>query len=188
MPPRRRCAAMSMSNPAERSAARSAMVAFEPGSTTRSASPGSAAPGRTRTRSTDGSASSGSRSSKLAMCGRIGTAMRSARLRFRRPALLQRERIFRRQQARIREVRDQAERLPSGRLRDALHARSKQRGIAAKFVDDEAATSAASSGASTALVPTRLRSRRRGRYRRSGRPAHRRRAQIPYWRCRWRAD
>ena len=43
---------------------------------TRSASPGSAAPGRTRTRSTAGSASSGSRSSKLAICGRIGTAMR----------------------------------------------------------------------------------------------------------------
>ena len=60
-------------------------------------------------------------------------------MRFRRPALLQRERIFRRQQARIREVRDQAERLPPGRLRDALHSRGKQRGIAAKFVDDEAA-------------------------------------------------
>ena len=43
MPPRRTCAAMSMSKPAWRSAARSAMVAFEPGRMTRSASPGSAA-------------------------------------------------------------------------------------------------------------------------------------------------
>ena len=68
--------AMSTSNPASRSDLRSAIVAFEPGKMMRSASPGSALPIRTRTNSTAGSASSGSRSSKFAMCGRIGTAMR----------------------------------------------------------------------------------------------------------------
>ena len=65
--------------------------------------------------------------------------MRTRACGFGRPALLERQRILRRQQARIGEIRHQAERLPSGRLRDALHARGKQRRIAAEFVDDEAA-------------------------------------------------
>ena len=52
-----RCAAMSMSKPVSRSASSSAIVVFEPGRMTRSASPGSAVPGCTRTRSTSGSAS-----------------------------------------------------------------------------------------------------------------------------------
>ena len=77
MPPRRTCAAMSMSKPAARSAARSAMVALEPGRITRSASPGSARAGPHAHELDDGLGSSGSRSSKLAICGRIGTAMRS---------------------------------------------------------------------------------------------------------------
>src|SRR5690348_12570389 len=67
---------MSMSQPSSRSAARSASVAFEPGRRTRSAS-GSARPGSTRSSATPGSARSGSRSSKLAMRGSRGTAMRS---------------------------------------------------------------------------------------------------------------
>ena len=47
--PRGRCR-----SPASRNAARSAMVAFEPGRMTSAASPGSAVPGLTRTSSTDG--------------------------------------------------------------------------------------------------------------------------------------
>ena len=53
--------------------------------------------------------------------------------------LLQRQRILRRQQPRVGEIRHQAERLPAGRLRDARHPRSKQVRIAAELVDDEAA-------------------------------------------------
>ena len=50
-----------------------------------------------------------------------------ARVRLRRRTLLERQRILRRQQARIGKIRHQAERLPSGGLRDVLHAGSKQR-------------------------------------------------------------
>ena len=65
---------MSMSKPPFLSAARSAIVDFEPGRSTSAVSAASADPGRSRTNSISGSASSGSRSSKLAICGRIGTA------------------------------------------------------------------------------------------------------------------
>ncbi len=63
-----------MSQPACRNAARSARVAFEPGRMMRSASCGIAWPGSTMTSEMPGSAESGSRSSKLAMRGRRGTA------------------------------------------------------------------------------------------------------------------
>ena len=56
--------------------ARSAMVDLEPGRRMRSASPGRGVPGQMRRSSTWGSAARGSRSSKLAMRGRMGTAMR----------------------------------------------------------------------------------------------------------------
>ena len=52
----------------------SPMVAFEPGRTTRSASPGRARPGSTNCTSTPGSATSGSRSSKFAIRESTGTA------------------------------------------------------------------------------------------------------------------
>ena len=66
---------MSMSQPSARSTARSAMVAFDPGRMTRSASPGSGRPGGTMSSATSGSARSGSRSSKLAMRPSSGTAI-----------------------------------------------------------------------------------------------------------------
>jgi hypothetical protein len=58
-----------VSQPACRSAARSAIVAFDPGRMTNATSPGSGSPGRMNTRSTPGSSRSGSKSSKLAMRG-----------------------------------------------------------------------------------------------------------------------
>ena len=69
---------MSTSQPCARRCARSARVAFEPGSRIRSASPGSASPARTMTTVTSGSARKGSRSSKLAMRESTGTATRIA--------------------------------------------------------------------------------------------------------------
>ena len=56
---------------------------------------------------------------------------------FRRPVLLKRQRILRWQRAGSGKVRHEAEGFPSGRLSDPLHARSKQRRIATKFVDDK---------------------------------------------------
>ena len=61
------------------------------------------------------------------------------RLRFFRPLLFERQRIFGGQPSRIGEKRNQSERCPTGHLRDTRHCRGKERGIAAKFVDDEAA-------------------------------------------------
>jgi hypothetical protein len=61
-----------MSQPSERRAARSAIVAFEPGSTMRSQG-GIGSPGRTMTSSTPLSWAKGSRSSKFEMRGTIGT-------------------------------------------------------------------------------------------------------------------
>ena len=69
-----------MSHPSRRKNSRSAIVAFEPGRMTSAASRVSGCPGRTMTSSTSGSARSGSRSSKLAMRGNIGTAIRTAAL------------------------------------------------------------------------------------------------------------
>ena len=54
-------------------------------------------------------------------------------------ACIERQRIFRRQQPRIGKERDEPERVPAGLLRDERHRVGKQRGIAAKLVDDEAA-------------------------------------------------
>ena len=122
MPPRRTCAAMSMSKPAARSAARSAIVAFEPGRMTRSASPGSAAPGRTRTSSTVGL---GVERIEIVEIGdvrqdRHGDAHARVRLRW-RAALLERERIFGRQQPRVGE-RTARGRAPPSRSRCAIAA------------------------------------------------------------------
>ena len=129
-----------MSKPALRSAARSAIVDLEPSRMTRSASPGSADPGHTLITSTSGSASSGSRSSKLETCGRIGTAILTfACFAVSRAFRRQSERILGRQAMGIGEERHQAERIPAGGRRDHRHAVGKQRGIAAELVDDEAA-------------------------------------------------
>ena len=61
------------------------------------------------------------------------------RLRLDGPILFQCERILGGQQPCLREKRHEPERRPAGRLCDAGHALRKQSGIAAKFVDDEAA-------------------------------------------------
>ena len=132
------------------------MVAFDPGRITRSASPGIAAPGRTRTRSTAGSASSGSRSSKLAMCGRITTAMRSFASGFARRCLVERERVLRRQQPRVGEERHQAERFPAGRRAILVIASANSAGSPRNLLTRKPRISAASPASITALVPTRL--------------------------------
>ena len=66
---------MSMSQPCARKKARSPMVDLLPGRMTISASAGIGSPGLTKTSLTPGSMPSGSRSSKLAMRARTGTAM-----------------------------------------------------------------------------------------------------------------
>jgi hypothetical protein len=65
---------MSMSQPCARRNAMSAIVAFDPGSTISAAWAGIGVPGGTIATSTSGSCRKGSRSSKLAMRGRIGQA------------------------------------------------------------------------------------------------------------------
>ncbi len=51
---------------------------------------------------------------------------------------VQRQRVLRRQQPRLGEERNEAERLPAGRRSDQRHATGEQRGVAAELVDQEA--------------------------------------------------
>ena len=123
VPPRRRCAAMSISNPAARSASRSAIVAFEPGSTIEI---GIAGQRRARPHANEIDRGLGIERIEIVEIGDVRQDRHrdaQPRLRFCRPALLERQRILRRQQPRVRKIRHEAERPPSGQLRDALHAR-----------------------------------------------------------------
>ena len=185
----RRCRCPS---PASRSAARSAMVAFEPGRMTRSASPGSGCAGPHAARARPPAPRrSGSRSSKLAMCGRIGTAILTARRACaRRRARRAPSASSAGRRARLGENAARG-RAPASRCARAIerHAVGEQRRIAAELVDEEAADH-------RRVVRRRAppwcrrgwRSRRRGRCRRPAPPARRRRGRSPYWRCRRRAD
>ena len=76
-PPRRICAARSISQPCARKKARSAIVDLLPGKITRVASAGRGCPGGTITRLTSGSDASGSKSSKFAIRDKSGTAILS---------------------------------------------------------------------------------------------------------------
>ena len=122
----RRCRCPS---PSRRSASRSAIVAFEPGIRIRSQSPGMAWPGSTISTSTSGSARSGSRSSKLAMRGSRGTAIRIFAPGFGRVGGKP-EHILGRQPRRVGKMRHDAERRPAGAARDlrrSPHRRAKHR-------------------------------------------------------------
>ena len=178
-----------MSNPASRSAARSAIVAFEPGRMTSSASPGSAVPGPHPHELDRGL---GVERIEIVEIGDVRQ---------------DRHRDAHRARSALRRVRDRAPARPrpaaagaSGKngtrpsgsqpvaLRDRRHAVGEQRRIAAKFVDEEAADQRRiGRHRSPPWCRPGWRSRRRGRCRRSARPARRRRAQSPCWRCRSRA-
>ena len=150
---------MSMSQPASRSAARSAMVALEPGRMTRVGVARERLAGPdAHDSSTPGSASSGSRSSKLAICGRtrhgdldagrplVGRAASSASASSagRRP--------------RLGEERDEAEAAASRSPRRSAPCRQRTAlGSPRNLLTMKPAISAASSASITALVPTRLR-------------------------------
>ena len=114
------------------------MVVFEPGRMTRSASPGSAVPGCTRTRSTVGF-----RLQRIEIV-EIGDLRQDRHgdleLRALAPRLrmIERQRILGRQMPRVGKIRHEAERRPAGRRDDRLLARDEQARIAAKLVDDEA--------------------------------------------------
>ena len=129
---------MSISKPAWRSAARSAMVALEPGRMTRSASPGSALPGRTRTSSTRRLGVERIEIVEIGDMRQQRNGDLDARSVLDGPRSVQRQRILSRQQPRLGEEGNEAERLPAGRRRDQRHAIGEQRRVAAELVDEEA--------------------------------------------------
>ena len=105
---------------------------------TRSASPGSAAPGGTKSRSTSGSAASGSKSSKLAMRGSRGTAILIAPQAPGATRCVEPEDVLGGQATRVLELRHDAEaRQPVARPDDG-DAVVEQARIAAELVDDVA--------------------------------------------------
>ena len=112
------------------------MVDLLPGRMTISASAGIGSPGLTKTSLTPGSMPSGSRSSKLAMRARTGTAM--TRVGRRTMRAIEIDGIFRRQPCRLRQPRHDAERGPAREARDRRQALIEQSNVAAKLVDDEA--------------------------------------------------
>ena len=115
---------------------------------------GSGAPGGANTSRTPGSARSGSKSSKLAICGRRGNDDDVA-LAGRRGEPVERDGVLGRQARGVGEMRHEAERRPAAQRLDRAHPVVEQRGIAAKLVDEEAARPAPRRPASsTARVPT----------------------------------
>ena len=121
---------------------------------TRSASPG--APLRADANEIDrGSASSGSRSSKLAICGRMGTAILRRAPGFEGRAV-ERERILRRQEPRFGKVGNEPQSLPSGRSFDSAMPSAKSVGSPRNLLTMKPRMSLASSAPITALVPARL--------------------------------
>ena len=132
---------MSMSQPAARRAREVGDASTSSRAGARgAASPGSASPGRDEDELDVGLGASGSRSSKLAMCGRIGTAMRSAAAAAGGGGVAgERERVLGGQAAR--RPRSAARgRAGASRCGAAIerHAVVEQRRVAAEPVDDEA--------------------------------------------------
>ena len=104
---------------------------------TRSASPGSGSPGRTRTSDTPGSWPNGSRSSKLAMRGSTRHGDLAARPALSRRAL-EVERVFGRENGGVRRATARRRgRASRSRCAISVTPSSNRRGIAAELVDDE---------------------------------------------------
>ena len=114
------------------------MVALEPGRITRSASPGQRL---ARPHPHELDAWLGVERIEIVEIGDMRQQRNGdldARSGFDGPRSLQRQRILRRQQPRLGEEGNEAERLPAGRRRDQRHAVGEQRRVAAELVDQEA--------------------------------------------------
>ena len=189
-PPRRRCACRSMSQPAARRAGEIGDGGLRAGQDDESrVARQRPSPGRRKTRSTPGSSRSGSKSSKLAILRQDRHGDHDLRAGLPPSLVRQAERVLGRQPMRVRR-RTAPGRAPASRCARAIvrHAVGEQRRIAAEAVDDEA-----HDHRRIGRIDHRLRADEARDHAAAvdvadaARPARRRRARSPCWRCRWRA-